>query len=502
MMKDNRNFNSEFEELLKSRMNELADSVDCFDKISKRAYPRSETGFTDEGITVCELENVTGRKNFFRFMPAVAIMAACALCLFFLPKNSSFVEFVSSHFGKSDEKAYREIISEIKEETDESTYRIYDLPLKEYISKDILVTPLFSCPFEKNENENLSVRLFIRMCGSIPTNQVYAVVYEGSYDDGDYIAAAESTAKFTDEEINELAESLRVLGVPSSALRVDNKFFGTKGSSFTDTEGNSITLAGFDFNCIYKQGDKTSFITGSTAYYAPDSNNEDATHYYDIEAVSSYSQIGNAVNVLDLSEASKFYDASAMWANVLYFNGDSARAESELSDFVQKELFTDEGVIAFPYNVYPYSNETHFEAAHHSLTVERSDGSSGKIYSPMISDVTENFRVYIPDACEEYRIISADNSIDNTFLTEESVSVSNSDSYAIEAIVIGTETEISIYNEEIIRIEAQLESIADEDERQNLENSRNFFILKKNAAEQRLAELNGETYSPAESETG
>lgn len=499
MMKDNRNFNSEFEELLKSKMNELADSVDCFDKITKRAYPRQDADFADGELTVCELENVTGKKNFFRFMPAVAVMAACALCLFFLPENGSFVDFVSSYFGKSDEKAYREIINEIKEETADFNYETYDCPLSEYISNDVIITPLFSCPFEESSEDELSVRIFVKMCGSIPTNQVYAVVYEGNYSDGDYIAAAESSAKFTQEEIARLAENVTINALPP-ALKVENELIGRNESNFADTDGNDITLAGFDFSCFYKQNDKTSLIMGNLAYYTINNANSD-THYYDVSAYSNYN--GNQFESFDLFEPSEIYDPAVMWENVLYFNGDSARADSELSDFVNKKLFSENGVTALPFYTYPYAYPADYNYNSYlanSVTVECNYGSAGSVNTPVFQAVTERFRIYIPDATETFICTSANGRLDHKIEHVASGSYEISNITALEDIYINIETELDLCNSNVIKIEEELKNASDEQQRKELEGELNAALIKEAETEQRLADLQEEIDSSAKAE--
>ena len=55
--------NPEFEKLLKNKMNELSENVDCFDKIAERAYMSDNVDFSDSEFTVTDLENVTGKRN-------------------------------------------------------------------------------------------------------------------------------------------------------------------------------------------------------------------------------------------------------------------------------------------------------------------------------------------------------------------------------------------------------------------------------------------------------
>ncbi|HOR21989.1 MAG TPA: hypothetical protein PLY43_04645, partial [Ruminococcus sp.] len=77
-MKDNGFNDQEFQELLKKKMNELSDSVDCFDKISARAFPKDQLDFSAGEFTVSDLENVTGRKRRLPALKWAAIGAAAA----------------------------------------------------------------------------------------------------------------------------------------------------------------------------------------------------------------------------------------------------------------------------------------------------------------------------------------------------------------------------------------------------------------------------------------
>ena len=54
---------NEFEKYLKEKLDDLSESVDCFDKIAKKAYLNKNSKLEDNYLTVTELENVTGKRH-------------------------------------------------------------------------------------------------------------------------------------------------------------------------------------------------------------------------------------------------------------------------------------------------------------------------------------------------------------------------------------------------------------------------------------------------------
>lgn len=470
-MKNNGKMNSEFEELLRNKMDELASSVDCFDKISKRAFPQQNAEFSDSEFTVCDLENVTGKKKGFRFMPVIAAAAVFALCLFFLPKNDGFRDFISSFIGKSDKEVYRELISEIKEETGKYNYKCYDCPLEEYISSDVLITPLFSCPFEENDKDELSVRIFVKMCGSIPTNQVYAVVYQGDYLDGNYIAAAESSAKFTDEELDALYDSYT--GVYNDPiLNYNNEFIGGYGGGFTDRNGNMITLAGFDFSCFYKQNSNTNLIAGDVAYYTINEQvDEDFTHYYDL--LTYYRDENGEYQSFDSFTPSEIYDPELMWENVVYFNGNSAKAETELSDFAPTEIFSENGTSpAIIRYISPPDNTAEYEFKKYSqcyLNVVTDNSTTGKIKMPVFSDIFRSFRVYVPNAYGTFSYYTNDRRINLTFNSQEIESDKETEKIVLENEQINLMAEFDRFQERLVIVTENAEKAQSEEEKRAAE---------------------------------
>ena len=200
MKNEKYNENQEFEKLLREKMDQLSDSVDCFDKISARAFPEKSSDFSDSELFVSDLENVTGKRRGAVFLRWTAAAAAIVLCVGVLPKTAIMNNFLAN-IGKNRNELYSSMISEIESETQLNDYRQYDITLSEYLADDFLITPLYSCPFEDVDREDMRVRIFIRENDGLLTNQVYAVEYSGDYTESNFRAVAESEAKFTDEEL-------------------------------------------------------------------------------------------------------------------------------------------------------------------------------------------------------------------------------------------------------------------------------------------------------------
>ena len=66
----------EFEKQLREKLDRLSDSVDCFDKIAKKAYSESDNAdFYEDDFSVSGVENVTyTSKKRFRFAYVIAVM--------------------------------------------------------------------------------------------------------------------------------------------------------------------------------------------------------------------------------------------------------------------------------------------------------------------------------------------------------------------------------------------------------------------------------------------
>lgn len=313
--------NQEFEKLIKDKMNELSSSVDCFNKISEKAFPEKKQDFSEIGFAVCDLENITGKSKKPLFLKWIAVAVAFVICIIVFPETSVFDNLMAS-LGKSPEKIYSDIIEEIFKETSENTYKIYDMPIDDYIKYDTLITPFYSCPFKECGKNNINVRIFVRTYNNIPTNQIYAVEYTGEYEKSNFIAVADTKAKFTDDELENIviSETKSENSVVSSAIRKNFTPAVTEESVIRDNENyNIISLASFEYNNIFKSDDdEIQVYLSQVLYYANGNDDIPEIYYYDI------------YNAPDLKNE---------WKNSVCFDGFSAIPEKNKSLFVHKELF-------------------------------------------------------------------------------------------------------------------------------------------------------------------
>lgn len=321
--------------LLKEKMNQLSDSVDCFDKISARAFPEKSTDFSDSELFVDELENITGRRRHFPWFKCTAFAAALVLCITVIPKTT-FVNNLFANIGKDRNKIFNEIISEISYETENYDYAEYDVTLNEYIADDFLITPLYSCPFEKSERNDIRVRIYIRKAGSMLTNQVYAVEYSGSYTESNVIAAAESSAKFTESELEkytskntDLADSAeKLISMVTSANRGD--IFNSL--DLQENGEDSEMAASFAFESLIKDKNAIYPLAVYSLYYSVhDSDN--VRYRYDTE-YCTYVDDGFSVE----NEA----PCKFSWKNSVYFGGTSAMPDQSESRFEREHLLSTE----------------------------------------------------------------------------------------------------------------------------------------------------------------
>lgn len=320
MKNNNSDVNQEFEKLLKDKMNELSSSVNCFDRISAKAFPEKNPDFSESGFTVCDLENVTGKSRKPLFLKWTAVAVACAVCAVIIPQTPFFDNFIAS-FGKSPKKVYSKIIDEINAETSRNTYKIYDMPVDDYIRYDKLITPMYSCPFKDCGKDNINVRIFVRTYNDIPTNQIYAVEYVDEYKQSNFLAVADTKAKFTDEDFEYISEA----EISSESLEISETVQAnfvpaiTAESYMTDKFENKVSLASFEYENIFKSDDEKIYYSPlQVIYYGNKIDDYPDKYYYDIN---------NAP------------DTDGTWKNAVCFDGFSSMPEESESLFVRTPLF-------------------------------------------------------------------------------------------------------------------------------------------------------------------
>lgn len=314
--------------LLKEKMNQLSDSVDCFDKISARAFPEKSTDFSDSELYVDELENITGRRRRFPWFKCTAFAATLVLCIAVIPKTA-LMNNLFANLGKDRNKIFNEIVSEISYETENHEYEQYDVSLSEYIENDFLITPLYSCPFEKVDRNDVRVRIFIRKAGSTLTNQLYAVEYSGSYTESNIIAAAESSAKFNESELKkytsedyDLAEQVEKLTAAVPDLMPDDIALAI------DLQDYYSIAASFSYGSLIKGNGEIYPLAMRSFYYSV--NEADSVKYhYNVQ----YCILADN----DISVESEA-PCEFKWKNSVYFGGTSAMPEQSESRFYREQI--------------------------------------------------------------------------------------------------------------------------------------------------------------------
>lgn len=335
MKNNDLNGNQEFENLLKDKMNELSSSVDCFERISAKAFPEKNPDFSESGFVVCDLENITGKSKKLSFLKWTAGVIACVLCVAVIPKSAFFNNMIAN-FSRNSKKTYNRIIDEINSETTKNSYRVYDIPLDDYIKYDKLVTPLYACPFEDCGKDNVNVRIFVRTYNDVPTNQIYAVEYMDEYNQSNFIAVADSKAKFTDEDFESIgsAEVNASDWVVNEAVKVNFTPAITAESYIMDKNENKVSLASFEYKSIFKSDDGAQKMVSQILYYGDRIDESPEKYYYDIKNSSDT-------------------DIEGVWKNSVCFDGFTAMSEENKSLFVRTPLFngetSDENSIAYTY---------------------------------------------------------------------------------------------------------------------------------------------------------
>lgn len=333
MNNNGRNGKNETEMLLKQRMDELASNVDCFDRIAARAFPEDEPDevYIDGGDIIRDLENVTGRSNTRKFR-RLAAAAAVLLIVGIVPKTAIVNYFLDNAGNKASKRKYSDILSIVLDEKKMSGYEVFDVPLEYYIKNDVLVTPMYSCPFEMtDECEDPRVRVFVRTYGDIMTNQMYAVEYSGEYKKENIIAAAESGAEFMD---GELKAADFVDNSAKRAETVSDVFTCSADSGLMYYGGSEVTnIGGFSSDIYFKEsGGDILALNNDVLFFSMDM--EDGSHKF-CDFLTEYYDESGAVAEWDHGKCS--------WETSLYYNGEDAYSEVDSSDFSRTKIYCVQG---------------------------------------------------------------------------------------------------------------------------------------------------------------
>lgn len=330
MKNDKFNGDRQFEEMLKNKMKEISSNVDVFDKISERAFPEKDSDFSDSEFTVSDLENVTGKHLVSPFFKWVALAAVLVICVVTLPFSSFGQQFFTDMSRRYD-PAYNELVAEfISETANGSEYIIYDVSLKDYAQKDVLVTPLYRCPFEYRGGEAVRVRIFTKVIGNRLTNQMYAVEYTDEFKASNFIAIAESKAKFKEDEVPETEEPSFDVGNAGLSEAVNLFFVRDEFFTVHDKGGNNAMVASFTENKLFKLDNNMLDLSVNTLY-ARKSKDKDEMYTYDILALDITDKGAERYN---------FSDKTELWARSINVDGSSAFPEKRATLFEKNGYFS------------------------------------------------------------------------------------------------------------------------------------------------------------------
>ncbi len=278
------NKNEDFEKLLRQKMEELSSSVNCFDKISSRVFPKTDADFSESGFTISDVENVTGRKKpFFRW---VALTAALFLVLLFIPKNNIYKNIM---LGSSRlDSSYLEIIRNIDARTGE--YQEFDVSLENYVRNDRLVNCLYGCPFVNTNQRDARVKIYVKKIKGFLTNEIYAVEYAGDFNEENYIAAAETGVFFSDDDISEIYS----MDIDFPSCEYDNMKavgdnYNVDGVFMKDSVGDTVSVASCQTNFIIKSENEVFPVSVGMIY----GRKNNSRYFYDLKIKGSHAYENN-----------------------------------------------------------------------------------------------------------------------------------------------------------------------------------------------------------------
>ena len=257
---------NEFEKDLRKKLDKLSDSVDCFDKIVKKAYSDDE-GFYEDDFTVASLENVTYQKKRFRFAPVMAVVLV-AVTLFLVPKLK-LGNLFSFNTGKSSIERYADLMDELEYELSEYNYVYSDYKMDDFNHLALFINPLYNYQYDNKNTENLYVRVYTKLLTndktsgdntSYQTNQIYLVEYKDFYSEENIISIIDSKAKFNHDDIEECTNKINA-DFQSSTNNINQNFVDFLNINFVPNESNNTSLmyndnivaaSSFNYKSFYK----------------------------------------------------------------------------------------------------------------------------------------------------------------------------------------------------------------------------------------------------------
>lgn len=336
-MKD---FDKNFEKNLSDKMSELSDNVNCFDKISKKAFPENN-GITEDGY-YCEsgLENVTGKRR-FSFTPVLTIAFVVFLGSLLLMQTNikEFFYQIKQNSNNQYYNTFSDIKSELDYELENFSYSYYDLTFDEYQMNIGCINPFAQYPLIR-ESEDTKVRVYTKVLTIdselTETNQIYLVHYTDDYCGENIISITDTKAKFTRDEQNNAAPA------PTANISWDVIFPPAYSSFkfFHDSDMNYPFEIKYKF--LYKDGDNVYNLLTSCLFWFDSSDKDPNTKHYSI--LSMYNDYGSM----------KILNTGDLWNETVYQYDEHNGFETAETLFIKEDIAND--VI----NQYPDGSESIF----------------------------------------------------------------------------------------------------------------------------------------------
>lgn len=342
---------SSFEEMLRKQMKALSDNVDCYDEIVSKVFPERSISYSSGGFIDPEeeTETVPPKKHISAVIKFGAAAAAVLIAFALVPKHIT-IESMKRDSGKEAAlMSYKELLTDLKKaENDASNYTVFEMSLEDYARNDVLIDPLFRCPFDTENMIDAKVKLFIRKNLYFNTNEAYAVEYTGDYNENNFIAIASSGVKFTEKELsefdsmyeNEAAEAyLKTLFCPEGerlcGIAAEHHFKGAENGGLTDLDGNPVSAAAYSFTTLYKDDDGIKPVSTSVLYYHDNTETKENPDFR-FDTFSFYEDKATDA-VVEFEPESNF----GGWEACVYYDGISAFPDENALEENHEELFTD-----------------------------------------------------------------------------------------------------------------------------------------------------------------
>lgn len=369
MKNSDNNFEKSFEKELAQKMNELSDSVNCFDRIAKKAFPSDNTVSEDGYYSESGLENITGKKH-FSFIPVLTTVFVLFLGSF-LVIQGSFKEFFCNIKQHNDEyyNTFSDLKSELDYELKSFNYNFYDLSYDDYVMNISCINPLINKELIK-QDENTKVRIYTKTFqinqNRTETNQIYIVQYINDYCDENIISITDTKAKFNTED------QYNATPIPNKSLTWDNVIYPDMFSSYSfskvDEMDNNFQI---NYRFLYKEeesGKIYDLFTSGLFWFERRNVAEDVKHY---DMVSFYTPTNEP-------NAEKYYniDIDDLWNDTVYqyeepmgFD-DNSEKNLFVKEDISKSIIDEQGIDIF-INNNDYRNENDMPNYSQELTTQR-----------------------------------------------------------------------------------------------------------------------------------